>query len=104
MCIRDRCWCYSNLQPRRTEGVTMSLVKRNRISPAQIIMIGFLLLILTGALLLMLPISSKSGEITAFPDALFTATSATCVTGLIVFDTYQHWSLFGLSLIHIRCV
>lgn len=77
----------------------MSLVKRNRISPAQIIMIGFLLLILTGALLLMLPISSKSGEITAFPDALFTATSATCVTGLIVFDTYQHWSLFGQAVI-----
>ena len=77
----------------------MSLVKRNRISPAQIIMIGFLLLILTGALLLMLPISSKSGEITAFPDALFTATSATCVTGLIVFDTYQHWTLFGQAVI-----
>ncbi len=66
---------------------------------AQIILIGFFLLILTGAILLTLPISSKSGEFTPFSDALFTSTSATCVTGLIVYDTYQHWSFFGQFVI-----
>jgi len=59
------------------------------------IVCGFLLIIFVGALLLSLPISSKSGQWTNFTDSLFTATSATCVTGLITFDTYSHWSLFG---------
>ncbi|WP_434310829.1 TrkH family potassium uptake protein [Hominifimenecus sp. rT4P-3] len=77
----------------------MSFSKLSRIRPAQIIIFGFLILILTGSFLLMLPISSKSGEMTSFSDALFTATSATCVTGLVVFDTFQHWSLFGQAVI-----
>ena len=59
------------------------------------IVCGFLLIIFVGALLLTLPISSKSGQWTNFTDALFTSTSATCVTGLIAFDTYSHWSIFG---------
>lgn len=59
------------------------------------IVCGFLLIIFVGALLLSLPISSKSGQWTNFTDALFTSTSATCVTGLIAFDTYSHWSIFG---------
>lgn len=81
--------------------------KRSRLFafPARTIMISFVLVILVGALLLMLPISSKSREFTGFLDALFTATSATCVTGLIVFDTYSQWSYFGqvvvLSLIQV---
>jgi len=67
--------------------------------------IAFLAIILTGATLLSLPISSRTGEFTPFIDALFTATTATCVTGLTVFDTFTHHSLFGqvviLSLIQI---
>ena len=61
----------------------------------QLIALGFLLLILGGTCLLMLPCSSRTGEFTPFITALFTATSATCVTGLILVDTYTHWSFFG---------
>lgn len=61
----------------------------------QSIALGFLVIILIGAFLLCLPISSKSGEWTPFLDSLFTAVSSTCVTGLAVYDTYTHWSVFG---------
>lgn len=70
-----------------------------RLSKAQTIALGFFLIIALGTILLMLPISSKSGMATGFQDALFTATSATCVTGLVVADTYQHWSIFGQVVI-----
>ena len=69
------------------------------LTPAKIILGGFLLIILAGALLLSLPVSSKSGTATPFLDALFTATSATCVTGLIVHDTFTWWSGFGQAVI-----
>lgn len=59
----------------------------------------FLTIILTGTILLCLPISSREGMVTPFLDSLFTATSATCVTGLIVCDTYTHWSGFGQGVI-----
>ena len=76
-----------------------------RLSGSQTILLGFFLLIIAGAVLLMLPISSKSGEWTCVIDAFFTATSASCVTGLIVYDTWSHWNWFGqlviLSLIQI---
>lgn len=79
--------------------------KRIRLTYTKVISIGFALLILLGAFLLMLPVSSVSGEWTPFTNALFTSTSATCVTGLIVYDTFSHWSLFGqitiISLIQI---
>ncbi|MBQ2581043.1 MAG: Trk family potassium uptake protein [Ruminococcus sp.] len=65
----------------------------------RVISIGFLILVLTGALLLMLPISSRSRTITPFKDTLFTAISSSCVTGLVVRDTATHWSLFGQSII-----
>lgn len=68
-------------------------------SSAQVILLGFGALILAGTLLLMLPISSRSGQWTSFTDALFTATSASCVTGLIVQDTATYWSLFGQFVI-----
>ena len=55
--------------------------------------------ILVGALLLMLPLSSSSGNWTPFKDALFTSTSAVCVTGLVVYDTATYWSLFGQAVI-----
>lgn len=83
----------------------MLLKKIKNLSGMQLIAFGFFLLILCGALLLMLPISSRNGSATPFMTALFTATSATCVTGLILADTYTQWSTFGqiviLSLIQI---
>ena len=72
---------------------------KKRISKVQFIALGFLIIILMGTLLLMLPVSSRSGEAAGFLDALFTATSATCVTGLVVVDTFTHWSLFGQIVI-----
>lgn len=81
-------------------------VKKHRtLSYPAYIAIGFFILIFTGALLLTLPISSKNGEFTNFLDAFFTATSASCVTGLIIADTYVKWTVFGqlviLSMIQI---
>ena len=73
--------------------------KNYRLTSAQIILVGFLAVILLGTFLLMLPIASRSGEATPFLDCLFTATSATCVTGLIVHDTATYWSLFGKAVI-----
>ncbi len=73
--------------------------KSKEIQPARLIALSFLLVILTGAFLLTLPISSKTGDFTPFRHTLFTATSATCVTGLVIFDTYQHWSIFGQCVI-----
>lgn len=73
----------------------MLLKKLKQLSGMQLIALGFFLLILCGALLLMLPISSREGTMTPFTTALFTATSATCVTGLILEDTFTHWSTFG---------
>ncbi len=61
----------------------------------KVIVFGYLFIILCGTLLLCLPISSQTRTVTNFLDALFTATSATCVTGLVVFDTATHWSAFG---------
>ncbi len=79
--------------------VKIRLKPKRRLSPTQIILFGFMALILVGTLLLMLPISSVSGEFTSPKNALFTATSATCVTGLIVVDTGTYWSLFGQIVI-----
>ncbi len=72
---------------------------RNRMTGTQWIAVGFLIIILCGTLLLMLPVSNREPGGTDFLSALFTATSATCVTGLVVVDTYQHWSLFGQMVI-----
>lgn len=71
----------------------------NNISYTRIIALSFLIVILAGSVLLSFPFSSKDGEWTPFLDALFTATSATCVTGLVVYDTYTHWTLFGQLII-----
>lgn len=73
--------------------------KHYRLSGAQTILLGFVLLILAGAFLLMLPISTRTGEWTRFLDALFTSTSASCVTGLVLYDTWSHWSWFGQIVI-----
>ena len=70
-----------------------------RLSSFQIIITGFLAVILIGALLLTLPLSAADGQWMPFGDALFTAASAVCVTGLVVRDTASSWSLFGQSVI-----
>ena len=77
-----------------------SQVKRRRVlSASQVVAISFAAVILTGTLLLMLPIASVSGTSCGFLPALFTATSATCVTGLIVVETLTAWTLFGQVVI-----
>ena len=75
--------------------------KNVKLKGVQILALGFILVILTGALLLTLPISTTSGESTNFLDALFTSTSAVCVTGLIVVDTGTYWNAFGQTVIMI---
>lgn len=61
--------------------------RKKELNSFQIIIFGFAGVILLGALLLMLPISSRTGQVTPFLDCLFTSTSAVCVTGLVVYDT-----------------
>lgn len=73
--------------------------KQKIFSSSRTIIFGFASMMIIGAFLLMLPISSKNGTITPFLDCLFTATSSSCVTGLIVYDTATHWSLFGQIVI-----
>jgi len=72
---------------------------RNRLAPTQIIAITFAVIILTGALLLSLPAASRDGSSCGFGPALFTATSATCVTGLVLYDTWTQWSAFGQGVL-----
>ncbi|MBQ6065542.1 MAG: Trk family potassium uptake protein [Clostridia bacterium] len=73
--------------------------KRNKLSHIQVIALGFLLMIAAGTALLMLPIATRSREVTPFLTALFTSTSASCVTGLVLVDTGTYWSLFGQLVI-----
>jgi trk system potassium uptake protein TrkH len=73
--------------------------KRSGLSSFQVIIISFLILIILGTVLLMLPISSRERCMTSFSDSLFTAVSATCVTGLVIKDTATYWSLFGQAVI-----
>ena len=61
--------------------------------------LGYLCVILIGALLLMLPFATREGASTTLLNALFTSTSATCVTGLVAYDTATHWTLFGQIVI-----
>ena len=75
------------------------IYRKRRLSSFQIIILGFAGVILLGALLLMLPISTTGGNVTPFNETLFTATSAVCVTGLIVQGTGSYWSTFGQTVI-----
>ncbi len=70
-----------------------------KFSTTQLVMLTFALAITVGTCLLMLPVSAKSGAVTPFEDALFTATTSTCVTGLVVLPTFSHWSFFGQVVI-----
>ncbi|MEI3015102.1 MAG: hypothetical protein V8T36_10580 [Ruthenibacterium lactatiformans] len=79
----------------RAEGVFHNA--RRKTNPTRLIVGSFLAVILCGTLLLMLPVSNRDGQMLDMLDAMFTATSATCVTGLVVFDTYTQFSTFGQS-------
>ena len=73
--------------------------KKRTLSTTQIIMLSFLAVIVLGSILLSLPVSSADGEPVAYLDALFTATTATCVTGLVTVPTVSAWSVFGQAVI-----
>ena len=75
------------------------IYRKRRLSSFKIIILGFAGVILLGALLLMLPISTTGGNVTPFNETLFTSTSAVCVTGLVVRDTGSYWSTFGQTVI-----
>ena len=79
--------------------INSETANRKRLSPAQVIVIGFFGVVLFGAGLLCLPFSSVTGKWSSFTDALFTSVSATCVTGLVVVDTATQWSFFGQLVI-----
>jgi len=82
-------------------GADMKFLNKiqDKITYVRIIAVGYLTVILVGTGLLMLPVSTAAGEKTGFLSALFTATSATCVTGLVIADTATHWTLFGQTVI-----
>ena len=84
---------------------SIKLRYRKQWSSFEIIILGFAGVILAGALLLMLPVASREGNVTPFTETLFTATSAACVTGLAVRDTGSYWSVLVWlrSLFRLRC-
>ena len=77
----------------------MAAKRKKALSPTRVIALTFAAIILLGTLLLMLPAASRSGSSCGFRPALFTATSATCVTGLVLYDTWSQWSGFGQIVI-----
>ena len=79
--------------------VQFDIKNHKNLSPTKIIAISFISIILIGSILLAMPFSSANGQFTNYLDALFTATSATCVTGLVVLDTATHWSIIGQLII-----
>ncbi len=76
-------------------AIKMFMKYKMKLTTAQMLVLGFAVIIAVGTILLMLPVSSRSGCKTSFVNAFFTATSASCITGLVVFDTYTYWSMFG---------
>lgn len=80
---------------------SLKIFKKTKFSEVQVLALGFFIVIFIGGTILSLPISSASGEATNFLDSIFTATSATCVTGLVTVDTGTHWNLFGQTVIMI---
>ncbi len=80
---------------------SLKILKKTKFSEVQVLALGFFIVIFIGCTILSLPISSASGEATNFLDSIFTATSATCVTGLVTVDTGTHWNLFGQTVIMI---
>lgn len=90
-----------DIKDRLSDKKAFRIIRRKFIASSytKIVAAGYFLLVMAGTFLLMLPFSSKTGQWTSFFDALTTATSASCVTGLIVFDTFTHWTVFGQLVI-----
>jgi len=84
---------------RLARAIQRRFIRGRRLNATRLVAASFALIILLGTLLLALPIASRSGESQGFFTALFTATSATCVTGLVVADTALTWSPFGQAVI-----
>lgn len=85
-------------------GITRDMLEKIRLRlhgapPARLIVISFAIVIVAGGLLLSMPFCTRSGQPTPAVDAFFTAGSATCVTGLVPFDTYTHWNMAGQAII-----
>lgn len=78
---------------------SMFIKKLKNVTAVRLIVSSFLFIVLIGAIILCFPICSRDHRFTNFVDALFTATSATCVTGLSVFDTFTHWNFFGQVIV-----
>ena len=89
---------FSDYSSRIRQGFSFGKFWR-RLTPGQIVLTGFVLIAIIGMFLLMLPVSNVHGWWTNWLDALFTSTSAVCVTGLVVLDTGTYWSLFGQIVI-----
>lgn len=77
----------------------MFIIKNIKLNYTEIIVFGSLIIIIFGGILLSMPVSSKEALPTPFIDSLFTSASAFCVTGLVVYDTFTHWSAFGQVII-----
>jgi len=92
----DKVKARAFLPGKRVLKLELNLTK---ISPMRVLLAGYCTIILIGTVLLCLPVSARDGAMTAVSDSFFTATSAACVTGLVRFDTYTHWSLFGQIVI-----
>lgn len=97
-------FCLSNISLTKGGSLVLQRLRRRLhsgrgINPSRIVAGSFVLVIFMGALLLSLPLATKSGESVGFLTALFTSTSATCVTGLVLVDTYVTWNLFGQAVL-----
>ena len=96
--------CAERTLPQREKCAEMQIhiskrLKSKSINPTRYIVLGFGAIILLGTLLLHLPVAARDGLPTPWLTCLFTATSATCVTGLVLVDTAVHWSWFGQAVI-----
>ena len=95
---------YDILVVKKAERSLINIIKKeinlwHSMSPMKLILSGYCIIILLGTLLLSLPIATRGVGSTGISDCFFTATSATCVTGLIRFDTFTHWTIFGQLVI-----
>ncbi|NCB63713.1 MAG: potassium uptake protein, TrkH family, partial [Clostridia bacterium] len=100
-CVKNRFLYYGGLILVRDIffWLRSHLVRKRGSNAVRIVVAGFAAIILLGGLLLTLPIASRDGQSVGLMTGLFTATSATCVTGLIMVDTWSHWTLFGQIVI-----
>ena len=90
---------YEDCNQKEMFKIRNSVYERIMLKPGMVLVIGIAIIILIGGILLNLPISSNNGESVGFIDAIFTATSAVSVTGLVPVNTAEHWTIFGKVVI-----